>query len=99
MFGVATNPATLRDEIVILFTIYAEREDLPNFDHRLNYYRFDGSFLEGAEGGRYPITEDEFNAIRDGMGDRITSWRDITWDSTDSILSWISPNWFAPNVN
>ncbi|MCL1862105.1 MAG: hypothetical protein FWF78_00890 [Defluviitaleaceae bacterium] len=95
MFSVDTNPATLRDEIVILFTIYVEREDLPNFDHRFNYYHHEGGWLQGIEGGRNPITEEEFYAIRDGMGDRITSWRDITWDSTESILSWVAPNWFA----
>jgi len=92
LFGVAGGPNTSRDEIVILFTIYAERVDLENFDHRFNYYRYEGSWLEGFEGGRYPITEDEFNEIRSAMGDRINSWRD-TWDSTESILSWVVAIW------
>jgi len=91
MFGVATNPATSRDEIVYLFTIYAVRTD----DGNMHHSRFDGGWLEGFL-GRDPITEDEFSEIRSGMGDRITSWRD-SWDSTDSILTWVAPNWFAPN--
>jgi len=90
MFGVTTNLATSRDEIVYLFTIYAVRAD----DGSIHYSRFDGGWLEGIEGGRYPITEEEFYAIRAEMGDRITSWRD-SWDSTESILAWVAnlPNW------
>jgi len=93
MFGVATNPATSRDEIVYLFTIYAERAD----DGSIHYFRYDGGWLEGIEGGRHPITEEEFNVIYDGFGDRITSWRD-SWDITESILAWVlwdsdSYNW------
>jgi len=88
MLDVATNPATLRDEIVYLFTIYAERAD----DESIHYFRFDGGWLEGIEGGRHPITEEEFNAIRNGMGDRIISWRDIT-DETESILAMSDRIW------
>jgi len=90
MFGVVTNPDTSRDEIVYLFTIYAVRAD----DGSLHHSRFDGSWLEGIEGGRYPITEEEFNAIRAGMGDWIACWRDLG-DSTEFILSWAAglPNW------
>jgi len=83
MLGVATNPATSRDEIVYLFTIYAERAD----DESIHYYRFDGGWLEGIEGGRHSITEEEFYAIRNGMGDRISSWREFR-DETESILAW-----------
>ena len=94
MLGVATNPVTAREEIVYLYTIYAERKDLENFDHRFNYYRFDGGWLEGIEGGRYSITEDEFYAIRVGLGDIIISWRDLS-DSTEQILTMVArlPNW------
>jgi len=90
MFGLATNPATSRDEIVYVFTIYAERAD----DGSINYYRFDGGWLEGIEGGRHSITAEGFNEIRFRMGDRITSWRD-SLDSTESILAWVDrlPNW------
>jgi len=84
MFGVATNPATRADEIIYLFTIYAERAD----DSSTNYYRFDGGWLEGIEGGRNLITEDEFNTIRAGLGDSIISWRDLP-DETESILAWV----------
>jgi len=94
MLGVATNPANSRDEIVYLFTIYAERAD----DGSINYYRFDGGWLDGIEGGREPITEEEFNAIRNGFGSQgLFSWRDSS-DSTESILSWVAnlPNW-EPN--
>ena len=85
MLGVATNPATSRDEIVYLFTIYAESSD----DGGINHYRFDGGWLEGIEGGRHSITEEEFNEIRLGMGDRITCWRDLG-DTTESILAWVT---------
>jgi len=88
MFGVAMNPATSREEIVYLFTIYAVRAD----DGSIHYSRYDGGWLEGIEGGRNPITEEEFNEIRFGMGDRISSWRDVS-DSTEHILSWVSPIW------
>ncbi|MCL2398701.1 MAG: hypothetical protein FWC91_03020 [Defluviitaleaceae bacterium] len=88
MFGVATNPATSRDEIVYLFTIYDELVD----DGSRSYYRFDGGWPEGIEGGRHSITEEEFNTIRYGWGDFITCWRD-SWDSTESILAWVTPIW------
>ena len=95
IFEVVMNPTTLRNEIAVAFTIYAEREDLPNFEHRFNYYRYEGSWLAGVEGGRYPITEDEFNWIREGMGmgEGIFSWHDVGWDSTADILSWVEPSW------
>ncbi|MCL2204337.1 MAG: DUF4825 domain-containing protein [Defluviitaleaceae bacterium] len=83
MFAVVTNPTTMAEEIIAHFTIYAEGQD----DHSMSYYRFNGGWLEGIEGGRYPITEEEFYAIRDGMGDRIICWRDFGWDSTESILA------------
>ena len=90
MFGVATNPATSRDEIVYLFTIYAVRAD----DGSIHHSRFDGGWLEGIEGGRYPITEEEFNTIRAGMGDWIACWRD-SGDSMEFILGWVDglPGW------
>jgi len=90
MFGVATNPATSRDEIVYLFTIYAVRAD----DGSIHHSRFDGGWLEGIEGGRYPITEEEFNTIRAGMGDWIACWRD-SGDSAEFILGWVDelPGW------
>jgi len=85
MFGVATNPATRTEEIIYIFTIYAESAD----DGSINYYRFDGGWLEGIEGGRHAITEEAFYEIRSGMGDSITSWRESSWDNTESILAWV----------
>ena len=90
MFSVATNPATLIDEIVYLFTIYAERLS----DGTISYYRFDGGWLEGImEEGRYPITEEQFNGVLSAMGD-MSSWRDFP-DDTMSILNWVADfyNW------
>ncbi|MCL2356676.1 MAG: hypothetical protein FWC70_05895 [Defluviitaleaceae bacterium] len=89
MFTVTTDPTTIREEIIPSFTIYAERRD----DGSINYYRFNGGWLEGIEGGRHPVTEEEFYEIRRSMGDDIISWRDLTFDSTESILQWVSTIW------
>ena len=88
MFAVSTNPTTSQDEIIYLFTIYAIRAD----DGSINYSRYDGGWQDGIEGGSYPITEDDFYAIRSSMGDSIASWRD-TSDSSDFILSWVASIW------
>jgi len=85
MLGGGTNLSTGQDEIIYTLTIYAERAD----DGHINYFRFDGGWLEGIEGGRHSITAEEFNIIRDGIGDRVTSWRDF-WDETESILTWVT---------
>ena len=89
MLGVATNPVTREEEIIYHFTIYAETEFL-DFDgnYRIDYYRFNGGWLEGIEGGRHFITEEEFLEIRSSMGDRISSWREFS-DNTESILAWV----------
>ena len=88
-FAVVTNPATMAEEIIYHFTIYAELQD----DQSINYSRFNGGWLEGIEGGRYPITQEQFYEIFDGMGGRINCWCDFGWDSTESILAWVSPAW------
>jgi len=90
MLAVATNPATSTDEIVYLYTIYAERAD----DGSINYYRFDGGWLNGIEGGRHSITEEEFYTIHAEFGTRIICWRDLS-DSTEDILTMVAnlPNW------
>jgi len=82
-FGGATDLASQTDVIIYLFTIYGELADSENN----NYYRFPGGWLEGLEGGRYSITEEEFNAIRTRYGlDNIRFWRDIE-DETPQILA------------
>jgi len=93
MFAIVTNPTTMAEEIIYHFTIYAESESLGvDGNFRINYYRFNGGWLEGIEGGRHSITEEEFYEIRSGMGGWINSWRDM-WDSTELILTWVSPTW------
>ena len=92
MFDVAINPITMANEIVYRFTIYAELSD----DGSINYYQFDGGWLEGIEGGRLSITEEEFNMIYANWGDRIICWRDL-WNETEHILAMITPNWWMPN--
>ena len=81
-FDVAINPITMANEIIYRFTIYAERAD----DGSINYYQFDGGWLEGIEGGRLSITEEEFDMIYAGWGGRIISWRDLS-DETEQILT------------
>jgi hypothetical protein len=89
MFAVATNPTTMAEEIIYNFTLYAELQD----DQSIHYFHFDGGWMEGIEGGRYPITEETFYEIFNGMGGWVSSWRDMGWDSSESILSLVSSTW------
>ena len=66
------------------FTIHAEMTG----DGTFAYYRFDGGWSEGfANDAFFPITGEEFNAIRTMHGlDNLTDWRDMP-DQTEMILN------------
>ena len=80
----ATDLVNHTDVLIYRFTVYREFQE----NGRYNYYIFQGGWSEGLEGGRTPITEEEFNTINAEYG--LTDW--IGWrlmrDETEQILAY-----------
>lgn len=91
MVGIGTNPETGADEIINLYTMYQEL-----VDGEIHRYHRDGGAFSGETYGRSPVSEEDFNLVRNAeIGDRISSWREFS-DSTEFILGWAARNWFVP---
>ena len=71
-------------QIAPLFTLYAETQD----DGSTHFYRYNGGWQAGIDGGRYAITAEDFLGVRFTMGDTLIRWQDQP-NSNEFILDWV----------